>query len=181
MQFEVGIFYFFFEKMEKGNNLMNEMPDDIRKFLIFKEQWGRTQLHIDTCSFRGIPELKGCCCKKTLAAKSVDTILGKIRAILRDIGRSEEWNPVLLTGNPASSPVLKKHIQAITLEQSRSEISRKEAAPMIFDKLGRLCRYLSYNISVEENPNSKLYWRETEHISLSFVTRVAEVVIWDFC
>jgi hypothetical protein len=61
MQFEVGIFYFFFEKMEKGNNLMNEMPDDIRKFLIFKEQWGRTQLHIDTCSFRGIPELKGCC------------------------------------------------------------------------------------------------------------------------
>jgi hypothetical protein len=67
---------------------------DIRKFLIFKEQWGRTQLHIDTCSFRGIPELKGCCCKKTLAAKSVDTILGKIRAILRDIGRSGEWNPM---------------------------------------------------------------------------------------
>jgi hypothetical protein len=102
-----------------------------------------------------MPGLKGCGCKKTLAAKSVDTILGKIRAILRDIGRSEEWNPVLLTGNPASSPVLKKHIQAITLEQFRSEISRKQAVPMMFDKLGRLCR--------------------------SFVTRVAEVVIWDFC
>jgi hypothetical protein len=63
---------------------------------------------MDTYSFRGIPELKGCCCKKTLAAKSVDTILGKIRAILRDIGRSGEWNPMLLTGNPASCPCVKE-------------------------------------------------------------------------
>lgn len=145
----------FLKEIDQEKDLMTVIPEDIRKFLIFKEGNGRTQLHNEECRFRGMTGVKECGCPKTLAAKSVDSLLGKIRAILRDIGRSGEWNPMLLTGNPASSIVLKKHLQAVSLEQSNSEVGKKQAVPMMFDKLGRLCRHLSYAISVQNDPISK--------------------------
>jgi hypothetical protein len=52
--------------------------------------------------------------------------------------------------------VLKKHLQAVNLEQSISEVGKnKQAVPMMFDTLDRLCRNLSYAISVQKDPISK--------------------------
>lgn len=145
----------FLKIIDSEKDLMTVMPEDIRKFLIYKEGNGRTQLHKEECQYRGMTGIKQCDCPKTLAAKSVDSLLGKIRAILRDIGRSGEWNPMLFTGNPASSIVLKKHLQSVTLEQSVSEVGKKQAVPMMFDKLAKLCRHLSYAISVQRDNISR--------------------------
>lgn len=90
-----------------------------------------------------------------LTAKSVDSLAGKNRAIFRDMGRAAEWNPMLYTGNPASSHILKKHIQALNVEQLNANVVKNVATPFMFDKLGRLCRYLSYKVSVENNLTAK--------------------------
>ncbi|CAC5382313.1 unnamed protein product [Mytilus coruscus] len=157
----------FFVTLEPLKNLSNAVPEDIRKFLVFKEKNGRTQLHEDNCVYRTEHGLKICSCPKTLTVKSVDSLLGKIRAIFRDIGRAGEWNPMLYSGNPASSHILKQHIQAVSLEQSNSNITRKQATPLMFDKLGKLCRYLSYKVSVEKDLISQfLFARDLSYFSL---------------
>ena len=123
------------------------LPEDIRKFLVFKERKGRTHLHKGNCEFKGHVGKRGCDCPLTLAAKSVDSLIGKIEQFFRDAGRSGDWNPVLLTGNPAASHVIKRHLQSVTLEQSAQSVPKKQAVPLMFDKLGKLCRYLTRNIS----------------------------------
>ena len=148
-------------------DIYSVLPEDLRKFLIFKERAGRTFLHVEACEFRGLPGRKGCDCPRSLAAKSVDTLIGKIRAIFRDMGRSGDWNPVLLTGNPAASHILKRHLQAVTLEQSNLGVVRKQAVPLMFDKLGKLCRYLTYQITREKDSISKfLLLRDRAYLSV---------------
>ena len=102
------------------------LPDDVRKFLVFQERKGRTQIHTDTCEFKGHVGEKSCDYPTTLAAKSVDSLVGKIRAIFRDIGRSGDWNPVFLTKNPAVSHVIKRHLQSVTFEQSVQGVAKKK-------------------------------------------------------
>ncbi|CAC5361180.1 unnamed protein product [Mytilus coruscus] len=132
-----------------------------------EEKGGKTQLHVTNCPLRTKHGLQVCKCPRTLASRSVDSLLGKIRALFRDEGRSGEWNPMLLTGNPAASHLLKKHLQVINQEQANASISVKQATPLMFSKLGKLCRHLSYRVSVEVDPISKfLYARDLAYFSI---------------
>lgn len=103
-------------------------------------------MHDDLCLFREMSGKQKCKCTVTLAAKSVDSLLGNIKAIFRDVGRSGEWNPVFCTGNLASSIFLKRHLKAGSIEQASKGITVKQAIPLMFDKLCRLCRFLTYKI-----------------------------------
>ncbi|CAC5394779.1 unnamed protein product [Mytilus coruscus] len=157
----------FFIFLDSRKNINNASPEDIRKFLIFKEKGGKTQLHVTNCPLRTKHGLQVCKCPRTLASTSIDSLLGKIRALFRDEGRSGEWNPMLLTGNPAASHLLKKHLQVINQEQANASISVKQATPLMFSKLGKLCRHLSYRVSVEVDPISKcLYARDMAYFSI---------------
>ena len=53
---------------------------DIVKFVISKDKWGRTLAHSLSCSKRD------CSCQKRLAAGSVDSTLGHLRAIFNNLG-----------------------------------------------------------------------------------------------
>ena len=64
-----------------------------------------------------------------------------MRAIFRDLGCTGDWNPISLTGNPASSLLMKRHLRSVTVEQTSASVVSKQAAPLMFDKLGKLCRY----------------------------------------
>lgn len=142
----------FLQKISVSKNASIASPEDIRSFLIYKKENGRTQLHKHDCTFHGKFSLQKCRCPRTLAAKSVDSLIGKIRAILRDEGRAGEWNPMLFTGNPAASPLMKRHLQSITLEQQNANTVTRQAVLMMFYKLGKLCCYLTYQISKGKDP-----------------------------
>ena len=145
--------------------LDNALPHDIQMFLIYKEDNGRTTVHIEGCKYKGKGGKDKCPCPKKLAAKSVDSLIGKLRAIFRDLGRTGEWNNILKCGNPAASFIIKRHLQAVTLEQET--IVPKQAVPLMFDKLGKLCRYLNYHISVEQNNTKKfLLSRDRAYFSI---------------
>lgn len=141
----------FLTALSPSLTLMNALPTHLRKFLIFKEGSGRTQVHNTICDFRGQQGTHNCGCPKSMAAKSVDSLIGKIRAIFRDIGRSGDWNPVLCLGNPTAAPLIKRHLKSVTLEQTRADVVKKQAIPLMFDKLAKLCRHISYVASIEKD------------------------------
>ena len=157
----------FMSKLCPPKSLDSVNPEDLRMFLVSKECKGRTKLHSKDCVHMGVQGQNKCDCPFTLTIKTVDSLIGKLRAILNEHGRSGEWNPISGTGNPAASPVLKKHLQCVTLEQTSASVVPKQAVPMLFDKLARLCRYLNYKAFREREPVSKfLYARDCAYFSV---------------
>ena len=115
--------------------MLNASPEDIRRFLIYKEENGRTQLHKNDCVFKNNVGLHKCGCPRTLAAISVDSLIGKNRAIFRDEGRAGDLNPMLFTRNPGASPLMKRHLQSVTSEQQNANTVMRQAVPMMFDNI----------------------------------------------
>ena len=58
------------------------------------------------CPYRGQTGRATRTCPRTTAVGRVDSVLGHVQAILRDIGRGSDWYPVIGTGNLAASPSL---------------------------------------------------------------------------
>lgn len=50
----------FLQKINTSKNLLNASPEDIRSFLIYKEENGRTQLHKNDCAFKNKVGLHKC-------------------------------------------------------------------------------------------------------------------------
>ena len=71
-------------------SMSSASSEDIVKFLISKDNTGRTMVHIQTCG------RNDCKCPRRLAAGSVDSFIGKLRAIYNRLGRFGHVNPVSL-------------------------------------------------------------------------------------
>ena len=82
----------FQESLAPPKDLLTAKQEDIRSFLIFKEKDGRTELYDPKCNFKGLMGKQKCDCLATLAAKTTDSLIGKIRAIFRNLGRSGAKN-----------------------------------------------------------------------------------------
>ena len=65
----------FLASISKFKTLMSCTADDVIRFLVYKDNSGRTVVHLPSCS------LSVCECPKRLAAGSVDSFLGRLRAI----------------------------------------------------------------------------------------------------
>ncbi len=157
----------FLRNVNAVKDVSNAIPEDIRMFLIHKEANGRTRLHSKVCPLRSLPEKCNWDCPTTLPSKSVDSLIGKVRAIFRDAGRTGEWNPATCSGNPASASLMKRHLKCIVAEQTAAEVAHRQAVPLMFDKLTCLCRHLMYKCYVESDPTTKvLYARDCAYFSL---------------
>ena len=76
-------------------NFSNATPEDIRKFLIFKEKNGKTQLHDDKCQFRTNHGLQSCHCPRTWRSSQLILWWGKLE-------RFSETRGVQGSGTPCS-------------------------------------------------------------------------------
>jgi hypothetical protein len=77
-------------------------PRDLCRFLIFKDRHGKTQVHRNGCRFLGQRGIHSCPCPLRHSYKTVDSYIGKLRAIFHAIGRDGEWDKRLGLGNPAA-------------------------------------------------------------------------------
>ena len=113
-------------------------------FLVFKDSKWKTQVHHNTCEFRGQKGRFQCSCPVRLTAGSVDSLIGQIRAIYRDFGRGSDWNDLLGIDNPAAVPVIKRYLEDVRLEQSLSSVTPRRAVPLFMNKLSIICRHVTY-------------------------------------
>ena len=61
--------------------------------------------------------MHSCGCPVRLPYATVDSYIGKLRAIFKDAGREDDWNTALSLGNPAASAEVKAYLKAFTSEQ----------------------------------------------------------------
>ena len=103
--------------------------NDIIKFLIFKDSSGRTVVHVPSCP------RTSCTCPKRLAAGSVDSLLGRLRAIFNALGRLNDSNPV-------AHPLIKEYLKFVREEQAGLPIAPSQVVPLFFQKFQQLVAFL---------------------------------------
>ena len=72
--------------------LYSATPEDILKFLVCKDKAGKMKVHQTQCPRRSSDKTPSCSCRKRIAAGTVDSMIGKLRAIFTDAGLGGEWD-----------------------------------------------------------------------------------------
>lgn len=74
-------------------------PQDVCRFLVWSDQFGKTQVHAVSCPFLGRMGVLGCACPTRLAAGTIQNMIQQMTEILRTHGRSRSWDAQLKVGN----------------------------------------------------------------------------------
>ena len=116
----------FLSSLETPKNLSTALPADVVAFLVLKDQGGRTIIHDPYCSSAG--NSKAICgrCPKRLAYGTVDSLIGKIRALFVEAGRGGEWHSLLGVGNPATDRSVKNYLADVREEQLKAHITPRQ-------------------------------------------------------
>ena len=107
-----------------------------------------------------MPNLHGtpkCACLRRLSFKTVDSSIGKLRSIFKELGRCGEWNTILGFGNPANSLEVQRYMKAFTEEQLRAHITPKQAVPLFLPKLLLLARFWNKQMAEPSVTTSTLF------------------------
>ena len=108
--------------------------EDIVKFLFSKDKTGITLVHTQTC------ERKVCKCPRCLAAGSVDSLIGKLRAIYNRLGGFGHVNPVLHS-------LIKEYLKFTREDQAGLVVTPKQAVPLFFTKFKSLIGHFRKKIA----------------------------------
>ena len=106
-----------------ASSLETATPTDVIRFLFYRDQRGRTTIHAFDCPNIGKPGLFDCACPVRLAAGTVDSYIGMLRAIFNANGRRG-------ADNPCDSAEVKGWLKACELEQRRHRVPVKQAQPV---------------------------------------------------
>ena len=98
-------------------------------FLIWKDNFEKTEIHRDECYLLGNKRKGDCSCPKRLAFGTVDSLIGKLRSIFSAAGRSGDHSSLLRYGNPALSKLVKEYLSAVRIEQLESRVLPSQADP----------------------------------------------------
>ena len=102
--------------------LAEASPLDVVRFLHFRDRGGRTQVHAFSCAHFGASGIFTCGCPLHFAYGTVDSYVGMLRAIFRDMGRVGH-------ANPCDSCDVKSWVKACEKEQQRHRVPINQAKP----------------------------------------------------
>ena len=94
---------FFLASLPFPKDISTVTPRELCRFLVWKDQKGKTKVHYAGCQFYARKGSFPCPCPTRLAFGTVDSLIGKLRTIFNEVGRRGEWDPRLLLGNPAKT------------------------------------------------------------------------------
>ena len=154
-------------------------PRDICRFLVFKDKDGKTQVHSNGCNHFGKQGTFECGCPLRLSYKTVDSYIGKLRAISHAIGRDGERDKCLGLGNPAADKSVKDYLRLVTAEQLQARVAPKQAPPFFVDKLARLSDHIERQLQLPTITQlSVLFWQETRPILKRYSSAVIGQGTW---
>lgn len=116
-------------------------PKDILRFLVFKDDKGKTQVHGISCPFLGQSGIQSCGCPLRLASGTVSSIISQLKAFFYSLGFGHVWSVATQSGNPAAAPQLQEYLKSMKDEQAEGHIVSKQAKPLFLGKLVLLSRY----------------------------------------
>ena len=77
---------------------------------------------------------------------TVDSYIGKLRAIFHSVGRDGEWDRGLGLGNPAADKSVKDYLRLVRAEQLQARVTPKQASPSFVDKLAQLSDHIDRSL-----------------------------------
>ena len=113
---------------------------DVVRFLFHRERAGRTTVHALSCPHIGKQGSFPCECPRRLAAGTVDSYVGMLRASFNSVGRRG-------FSNPCDSEEVKGWVKASFLEQQRHRVPVKQARPVFSTHLRLLVREIEFRLS----------------------------------
>lgn len=147
----------FLASLPTSKSLSSASPADILKFLVWKDKSGRTKVHQISCPQAGQTRSSSCSCPSRLAAGTVDSLLGKLRAIFAEAGLGGEWDDRLGIGNPVSHPSIKNYLRLIKEEQAKARVCPKKAVPLFLEKLQMIAQFILTQLQTPGIPPISLY------------------------
>lgn len=115
----------FLQKIPGSPTFLSITPHDIKRFLVWKDRFGKTTVHSYKCKQLGITGDSTCKCPKRLAAASVRNIIQHLVDILELEGRGRAHDEYCKVGNPAASVQIKGYLKCVQEEQAKAHILPK--------------------------------------------------------
>ena len=132
----------FLRNLSVPKSLSSALPSDVIAFLVWKDGKGRTRVHRQDCHTWGGNAGLDCECPKRLAFGTVDSLIGKLRAIFAESGRGAEWQSLLGVGNPASCRSVKNYLSNVREEQLKARVTPRQAEPILVNDLLVISEYI---------------------------------------
>lgn len=152
-----------------SKTIKNAGLDDVRKFLVHKDNMGKTQIHGINCPNLGKSGIYECDCPLRLSSGTVQSTISQLKAIFKCYGRGDKWNDELMFGNPACSVKVTKYLDAIKFEQAVSHRVVKQAKPLFFEKLRKIALYIDSQLLLEGNFSKRfVLLRDQAFLKLQF-------------
>lgn len=163
----------FLASLPQPKSLLSASPSDLIHFLIWKDKFGKTKVHLDICPFFGTHSEHTCPCPTRLAAGTVDNYIAKLRSIFTSLSPTDAPNvdsSSLHIGNPATHRSVRKYLQSIREEQAQARVTPKQAVPLFFDKFSALCTSIMASLLERGiSPTARyLYARDLAFFCLDF-------------
>ena len=130
----------FLASLPSVRSIYSATPEDVSRFLVWKDRHGKKIVQVSDCVNASNQNASDCSYPKRLAFKTVDSYIGKFRAIFNEAGRTGDWNSLLGFGNPAASTSVQSYLKTVSEEQLRAHIVPKQAVPFFLSKLLLLAR-----------------------------------------
>ena len=144
----------FLSSKSPAKSLESAIPGDLLEFLVWKDRRGRTQVHCAGC------QGGACNCSKRLAFGTVDSLIGKLRAIFLEHGRGAEWHSVLNIGNPASHWSVKRYLADIRKNSLRPGLCHVRPSLCFWKILGVFQHVYMHSLSLWRLPLVIfIFWR----------------------
>lgn len=115
--------------------LFSGTPKDVCRFLAWKDSRGKTQVHATSCPNLGKHNVPDCGCPTRLSFATVDSYIGKLRAVFKDAGREATGKALFALGNPAAPTAVQNYLKAFSSEQLQASVTPKHASPLFLSKL----------------------------------------------
>ena len=147
----------FLASLPTPKDLSTATPLDIVRFLVWKDGVGKTQVHVDGCRHRGLKGPFQCGCPTRLTAGTVDSMIGKLRAIFQEQDRAGDWESGFGLGNPAASLLVRKYLKHIREEQAAARVTPRQAVPLFVDKLARLVDHIDGRLEAARSDPLQTY------------------------
>ena len=141
---------YFLSSLPVPKALPSASPSDVKKFLVWKDNSGKTIVHLLDCPGLGQRQRVSCSCPTRLAAGTVDSLIGKLRSIFVEEGLGGEWDDRLGIGNTVSHPSIKAYLKCVREEQAQARVQPRKTVPLFTNKFLAMARSIPSCLNLEK-------------------------------
>ena len=147
----------FLGNISPRRTILSATPHDVIRFLIWKDQFGKTTVHEEECRFLGQKTVHTCACPRRLAYGTVDSLIGKLRAVFAESGRCFDDSLLPGYGNPAASREAKEYFVAVREEQLLAKSLPSQAEPLFLRDLKAVSDEILSRLRVPQISPSEIF------------------------